>query len=336
MVTGDDVAIGRQIAGQLGIGQRILPAAQLFEQAGTMTPHEMAGAIEGADGFARVFPEHKYRIVKALQDEGHLVAMTGDGVNDAPALKQADVGIAVSGATDAARAAAALILTAPGLGTIVNAVDEARRIFERMLSYTVYRVAMTIDIMVFVVLATVLLDFRPLTAVMIILLALLDDIPIMAIAYDRTKVSPKPVVWNMHRTLTIASWLGLLSVIESFGLLYLGREAWQLGNDELQSIMFLQLVAGGHLLLLLTRTQGFFFRPPLPSPILLGAIFGTQVVAILMCGIGWPVPQLGWGTIGLVWLYNLAWMVVLDVMKVGAYRMLDHRGKHDFGKHIAH
>lgn len=328
MVTGDDVAIGREIAGELGIGKTILPASSLFEGAETRDNATMARQIERADGFARVFPEHKYRIVKSLQDEGHIVAMTGDGVNDAPALKQADVGIAVSGATDAARAAAALILTEPGLSTIVRAVDEARRIFERMLSYTIYRIAMTIDIMVFVVLATVLLDFRPLTAVMIILLALLDDIPIMAIAYDRAKVQAKPVVWNMRRTILIASWLGLLSVVESFGLLYMGRELWALGSDELQSIMFLQLVAGGHLLLLLTRTQSFFFLPPYPAPILLGAIFATQAVAVLMCGFGWPVPQLDWQTIGLVWVYNLAWMVVLDVLKVAAYRSLDRPHRH--------
>ncbi len=323
MVTGDDVAIGREIAGELGIGKAIAPASDLFDQAETLPDGEVARRIERADGFARVFPEHKYRIVKELQDAGHIVAMTGDGVNDAPALKQADVGIAVSGATDAARAAADLILTEPGLSTIVRAVDEARRIFQRMMSYTIYRIAMTIDIMVFVVLATVLLNFRPLTAVMIILLALLDDIPIMAIAYDRAKVAAKPVVWNMRRTILVATWLGLVSVVESFGLLYLGRESLGLGSGELQSIMFLQLVAGGHLLLLLTRAQGFFFLKPYPAPILLLAVFATQAIAILMCGLGWPVPRLDWEVIGLIWLYNLAWMLVLDVTKVLVYRTLD-------------
>ncbi|GAB5469626.1 MAG: plasma-membrane proton-efflux P-type ATPase [Rhodospirillales bacterium] len=336
MVTGDDVAIGRQIAGELGIGKNIQPAASLFETAEGQPPGAMAAAIDKADGFARVFPEHKYRIVKALQDDGHLVAMTGDGVNDAPALKQADVGIAVSGATDAARAAAALILTEPGLGTIVRAVDEARRIFERMLSYTIYRVAMTIDIMVFVVLATVLMDFRPLTAVMIILLALLDDIPIMAIAYDRAAVSKTPVVWNMRRTLGVATWLGLLSVVESFGLLYLGREVWELGGAELQSIMFLQLVAGGHLLLLSARTRDFFFKPPYPAPLLLAAIFGTQVVAVAICAFGWPIAALDWRTIGLVWAYNLAWLPLIDLLKVGAYRALDRSHRQDLGRHLAH
>ena len=125
-----------------------------------MSRPQIADAIERADGFARVFPEHKYAIVKALQARGHLVAMTGDGVNDAPALKQADCGTAVSGATDAARGAAALILTAPGLSVINSAIDEARRIFGRITSYTIYRVALTMDIMFLVVLSTIFLGFH--------------------------------------------------------------------------------------------------------------------------------------------------------------------------------
>ena len=167
-------------------------------------PPEIVDAIERADGFARVFPEHKYAIVKALQSRGHLVAMTGDGVNDAPALKQADCGTAVSGATDAARSAAALVLTAPGLSVIDNAIDEARRIFGRITSYTIYRVALTMDIMFLVVMSTVFLDFAPLTAVMIVIMSLLDDVPIMAIAYDNTAVSPQPIRWQMPRLLGVS------------------------------------------------------------------------------------------------------------------------------------
>ncbi|MDD2902527.1 MAG: plasma-membrane proton-efflux P-type ATPase, partial [Syntrophales bacterium] len=194
MITGDNVAIGREIAKQLGLGTNIQPASDIFPKEGEC---ELGGAmvdrIEQADGFAEVFPEHKYNIVKALQGRGHLVAMTGDGVNDAPALKQAEVGIAVSGATNAAQSAAALVLTEPGLKVITRAVEEARCIFERMMSYTVYRIAMTISIMVFVVAAMLSYNVFPLTAMMIIILALLDDIPIMTIAYDHTYHSPTPV-----------------------------------------------------------------------------------------------------------------------------------------------
>jgi H+-transporting ATPase len=207
MVTGDDTAIARETARQLGLGTNIIPAADAFpkDMDPNNVPPQIAEAIERADGFARVFPEHKYAIVKALQGRGHLVAMTGDGVNDAPALKQADCGTAVSGATDAARGAAALILTAPGLSVINSAIDEARRIFGRITSYTIYRVALTMDIMFLVVLSTIFLNFKPLTAAMIVIMSLLDDIPIMTIAYDNTPVSERPIRWNMPRVLGVAS-----------------------------------------------------------------------------------------------------------------------------------
>ncbi|NQU14175.1 MAG: plasma-membrane proton-efflux P-type ATPase [Desulfobacteraceae bacterium] len=339
MVTGDNVAIASEISGQLGIGSRIQPATELFKS--DMDPShlspEAAEKIEQADGFAQVFPEHKYAIVKALQAQGHLVGMTGDGVNDAPALKQADTGIAVSGATDAARAAAALILTAPGLSVIIKAIEEARQIFERMMSYTIYRIAMTIDIMFFVVLSVLAFGFTPLTAVMIIVLALLDDVPIMTIAYDNTRIDPEPVRWQMRRVLSVSSILGLLAVAETFGLLLIGWEwlknpEWQkwmqLDKPHLQTVLFLQLVAGGHLMLFLTRTKKFFFISPFPSRTLFCAIVGTQILAVLMCAFGWLVPALPWGLIGLVWVYNIVWMIIQDVIKVGVYHLIEDRAKH--------
>ncbi|MCI0335918.1 MAG: plasma-membrane proton-efflux P-type ATPase [Planctomycetes bacterium] len=330
MVTGDDVAIARQIATQLGMGANIQPADELFP--GDVTkgqiPLDATEKIEQADGFARVFPEHKYAIVKLLQQAGHIVGMTGDGVNDAPALKQADVGIAVSGATEAARAAAALILTAPGLSVIVEGIAEARRIFERMSGYVLYRIAMTIAIMGFVVLASMYYGFFPLTPIMIIALALLDDVPIMTIAFDNTPVPPKPVRWQFQEMLTVSSVLGLLAVIQSFTLLYLGDAVMHLSELRLQTMMFLQLVAGGHLMLFVTRSRHAFWMPPYPNARLFWAITATQVAAVMMCGFGWLVPQLSWRTIGLVWLYNLAWMAALDVVKLALYRIV---GGHDGG-----
>ncbi|MCK5113414.1 MAG: plasma-membrane proton-efflux P-type ATPase [Phycisphaerae bacterium] len=352
MVTGDNTAIGAQISGQLGMGTQIQPAGSFFAD-GTDPNNisdEVAQRIETADGFAEVFPEHKYGIVKALQKRGHIVAMTGDGVNDAPALKQADTGVAVSGATDAARAAAAIILTLPGLNVIITAVQTARQIFERMLSYTIYRIAMTIDIMFFVVLAMLCYphdangnNFQPLTAVMIILLALLDDIPIMTIAYDNTYISKKPVRWEMKSVLTVASVLGVLSVVETFGLLAIIREVLpNLGQicgasmaryeqtvdpAHQQTMLFLQLVAGGHLMMFLTRTRKSFWRRPFPSWQLFWAIVATQVFAILLCGFGWGVVEaMPWYLIGWVWVYNFIWMFILDAAKLLTYRAIDHAG----------
>ena len=276
MVTGDDVAIGSEISAQLGLGTHLLVAGDVFPK-GTDPDHiplDAAHAVERADGFGRVFPEHKFEIVKSLQQTGHIVAMTGDGVNDAPALKQADCGIAVSGATDAARSAAALILTAPGLSTIVNAIVEARKIFERITSYVYYRIAMTIAIMLVVVMSSVIFNIQPLTAIMIVVLALLDDIPIMTIAYDNVRTASAPVRWNMHRILVFSGLMGLMATAQSFGLVLLGIEwmndqnlmAWiPIDHRHLQTMLFLQLAAGGHMLLFVVRSRGSMLGQPWPS-----------------------------------------------------------------------
>jgi H+-transporting ATPase len=337
MVTGDDTAIAIETARQLGMGTHIIPAADAFpkDMDPNHVPSAIADAIERADGFARVFPEHKYAIVKALQARGHLVAMTGDGVNDAPALKQADCGTAVSGATDAARGAAALILTAPGLSVINNAIDEARRIFGRITSYTIYRIALTMDIMFVVVLSTIFLDFAPLTAVMIVVMSLLDDVPIMTIAYDNTPVSAKPIRWQMPQLLGISIVLGVFSIVETFGLLLIGirvlshpelGQYFGLGTEEqLRTVMFLQVVAGGHLLLFITRTQRWFLLPPFPAAALVTAILLTQILAVLMCGFGWLVPPIPWPLIGWVWVYNIAWMFVLGGVRLLTERIAAYR-----------
>ena len=346
MVTGDDIAIGSETSKKLGMGSNLQSATEIF---GDQSPDHLsahsAECIDRADGFGRVFPEHKYGIVKALQSRDHIVAMTGDGVNDAPALKQADAGIAVSGATDAARAAAALILTAPGLSVIIKAIETARQIFERMMSYTIYRIAMTMDVMFFVVLSMIIfptlevagetVPFQPLTAVMIIILALLDDIPIMTIAYDNTIIDPKPVRWQMGRVLAVSSVLGFMAVLQTFGLLFIGIHylgdtllGAKLDVAHIQTMIFLQLVVGGHLMLFLTRTKRFFFLPPFPSAPLFFAIVGTQIFAAMMCGFGWLVPALPWTFIGVVWCYNIAWMFVQDVVKKIAYQVIENRAKH--------
>ncbi len=182
---------------------------------------------------------------------------------------------------------------------------------------------MTIAIMVFVVLASIYYHFFPLTAIMLIALALLDDVPIMTIAFDNASVPPQPVKWELDRVLVISSVLGLLGVIQSFGLLYLGDTLHHLHHPQLQTMMFLQLVAGGHLMLFVTRTRGPFWKSPYPSPKLFFAIVVTQIAAVFMCGQGWLVPSLPWGIIGFVWGYNLVWMIAQDIVKLGLYGVLD-------------
>jgi H+-transporting ATPase len=339
MVTGDDVAIGSEISRQLGLGQNLLSASDIFKN--DKDPNHIhtdtARAVENADGFGRVFPEHKYEIVKALQQRGHIVAMTGDGVNDAPALKQADCGVAVSGATDAARSAAAIVLTAPGLSTIISAITEARKIFERITSYVYYRVAMTIAIMCVVVLSYIIFDLQPLTAIMIVVLALLDDIPIMTIAYDNVKVDSQPVRWNMHRIISFSSVMGIIALAQSFGMVLLCKY-WMnnpelmaklpMSIDHLQTMVFLQLAAGGQLLIFIVRNRGSMFARPFPHAKLLLAILATQIVAILLCAFGIFVPALPLEMIGVVWVYVLIWLVIASLAKIAYYKFMDRRENH--------
>lgn len=328
MITGDDTAIAIETAKKLGMGTNIYNASKVFPKDldPNNVPEDLAQLIAKADGFARVFPEHKYAIVKTLQKQGHIVAMTGDGVNDAPALKQADCGTAVAGATDAARSAAALILTSPGLSVIKTAIIEARKIFARITSYTIYRVALTMNIMFLVVLSSILLNFQPLTAIMIVVMSLLDDLPIMTIAYDNTYISKKPIRWNMKRILTVSSILGIFAVIQSMILLIVG---WMSVKDpgsikffivnnvgQLQTIMFLQLVAGGHLLLFVTRQTRWFFDKPYPAKILFWAIVVTQIFAACACYFGWLVPRISLWMIVEVWIYNIVWMFILNIVRM--------------------
>jgi H+-transporting ATPase len=212
MLTGDRTEIARQIGGQVGIGQNILPASAITRS----DDGRLAEAVESADGFAQVVPEDKYRIVTALQARGHIVGMTGDGVNDAPALKRADAGIAVSGATDAARAAADIVLLAAGLSVIVEAIHRAREVFRRMTNYTIYRITETIRVVLFVTVSIIAFAFFPLTPIQIVLLAILNDAAILTIAYDHVEPSPRPERWDLHEVLAIATVLGLGGVIESF------------------------------------------------------------------------------------------------------------------------
>jgi H+-transporting ATPase len=321
MVTGDQIAIARETSRQLGLGTNILDASGL----GDTKHHESAQsaeAIEKADGFAQVFPEHKFHIVDVLQQRGHIVGMTGDGVNDAPALKKADCGIAVSGATDAARAAASIVLLASGLSVIIDAIKESRRIFQRMNSYAIYRIAETLRVLIFMTLAILVFNFYPLTAVMIVMLALLNDGAILSIAYDNVRYKDKPEAWNMRLVLRISTVLGVIGVVAAFGLFYLGERVFHLDRGHIQTLMYLKLSVAGHLTIFLTRTRGPFWSIR-PAKILWMAVLGTQTIATLIAVYGLFMTPLGWKWAGFVWGYAIAWALVNDRVKLLAYRIFD-------------
>jgi len=321
MVTGDALAIAKETAKKLGMGTNILDAASLGDSKKEETA-EVSESIEKADGFAQVFPEHKFHIVDVLQKRGHIVGMTGDGVNDAPALKKADCGIAVSDATDAARAAAAIVLLTPGLSVMIDAIKESRRIFQRMNSYAIYRIAETLRVLLFMTAAILVFNFYPLTAVMIVMLALLNDGAILSIAYDNVRYKDQPEFWNMRMVLGIATVLGVIGPIASFGLFYLGDRVFHLDRPHLQPMMYLMLSVAGHLTIFLTRTRGPFWSIP-PARILLMAVVGTQIIATLIAVYGFLMPPLGWGWAGFVWGYALIWALASDRVKLLAYRILD-------------
>ncbi len=377
MVTGDNIAIAREIGQMLGLkGRAIRPdelkglgneellllarilgkglyrrlapevsdeeierfaagIVQELEQAfatealkgGFLKAHESAiiHTIESVDIFAEVVPEDKYYIVDTLQKADYIVGMTGDGVNDAPALKKADCGIAVANATDAARAAADIVLTAPGLSVINEAVKQARITFERMKSYSIFRIAETIRIILFMTLAIVVFNFYPITALMIIILALLNDIPILAIAYDNTRILKEPVRWNMPELLTVASTLGIAGVLSSF-LLFFILEELEFSTEMIQSMMFAKLVIAGHGTIYNTRIDDWFWRRPYPSWILFTATFSTRVLGTLIAVYGLLITPIGWTYALYMWAYALAWFVFNDAIKMLTYGFLRKRG----------
>ena len=321
MVTGDALAIAVETAKKLGMGTNILDASG-FGDTKHQASAKLVKEIESADGFAQVFPEHKFHIVEVLQKHGHIVGMTGDGVNDAPALKKADCGIAVSGATDAARAAASIVLLTSGLSVIIEAIKESRKIFQRMNSYAMYRIAETLRVLLFMTLAILVFNFYPVTAVMIVMLALLNDGAILSIAYDKVHYKDQPEAWNMRMVLGSSTVLGIIGVVAAFGLFFLAERVFHIDRDHIQTLMYLKLSVAGHLTIFLTRTRGRFWSIR-PARVLLLAVFGTQAVATLIAVYGVFMTPLGWGWALFVWGYALAWFLVNDQVKVLAYRILD-------------
>jgi len=382
MVTGDNIAVAKYIAGLLDIGEKIedirelkgegnaeyVRLSEVLAKAFTKVLHpdmskeqitaitkaivdevkdelthtplpsgivkkhesEIVSLIEQADGFAQVFPEDKYFIVEQLQKANHIIGMTGDGVNDAPALKKADCGIAVSGATDAARASADIVLMAPGLSVIIDAIKEARITFERMKSYTIYRIAETIRIIIFMTLAITIFNFYPITAIMIILLALLNDLPILMIATDNTKMHQQPVRWDMREMLVLSTWLGIAGVISSFTLFWVAMSVMKLPLAYVQSMFFVKLIVAGHNTIFNTRIDTWFFKRPWPSAKLFWISQLTAVAGTVIGVYGFDLMQpIGWGMAIFLWIYALSWFIFNDMVKVAVIRYYRKRYKED-------
>ncbi|KAL2895465.1 Plasma membrane ATPase 2, partial [Bienertia sinuspersici] len=341
IITGDQLAIGKETGRRLGMGTNMYPLSSLLGQCKdeSIPSLPIDYLIEKADGFAGVFPEHKYEIVKRLQARKHICGMTGDGVNDAPALKKADIGIAVADATDAARSASDIVLTKPGLSVIISAVLTSRAIFQRMKNYTIYAVYITIRIVLgFMSLALIWkFDFPPF---MVLIIAILNDGTIMTISKDRVKPSPLPDSWKLAEIfatgIVIGSYLAMMTVIvfwaayetdffpRVFRVSHLNRQS-ALGDNaraiithKLASAVYLQVSTISQALIFVTRSRSWSFVER-PGLFLAGAFIIAQLVATLIAVYAnWgfaAIEGIGWGWAGVIWLYNLIFYTPLDFVK---------------------
>ncbi|CAN6721265.1 unnamed protein product [Malus baccata var. baccata] len=330
MITGDQLAIGKETGRRLGMGTNMYPSSALLGQNkdAAIASLPVDELIEKADGFAGVFPEHKYEIVKRLQERKHICGMTGDGVNDAPALKKADIGIAVADATDAARGASDIVLTEPGLSVIISAVLTSRAIFQRMKNYTIYAVSITIRIVFgFMLIALIWkFDFAPF---MVLIIAILNDGTIMTISKDRVKPSPQPDSWKLKEIfatgIVLGGYLALMTVVffwlmndtdffsEKFHVRSLRDRP-----EQMMAALYLQVSIVSQALIFVTRSRSWSFVER-PGLLLLGAFMIAQLVATLIAVYAnWGFARIkgaGWGWAGVIWLYSIVTYVPLDFLK---------------------
>ncbi|CAG8552960.1 13550_t:CDS:2, partial [Dentiscutata heterogama] len=292
MITGDQLIIAKEVAHRLGMNRVILDANHLVDP--DKTEEEVTQHCERADGFAQVIPEHKYRVVELLQKRGLLVGMTGDGVNDAPALKKANVGIAVHGCTDAARSAADIVLLAPGLSTIVDGIMTSRAIF---------------------------FNNWQMSAILLILIALLNDAATLVIAVDNAKISPRPDKWRLGQLIVLSMILGVLLTAASFAHFYIARYVFNIGIDDqrLETIMYLHISSAPHFVIFSTRLSGYFWEN-LPSPTFFVAVLGTQIFAMFISIYGLLTPAIGWGWGVSIIVISLLYFFVLDFVKVNVFK----------------
>ncbi|XP_030510032.1 ATPase 8, plasma membrane-type isoform X2 [Cannabis sativa] len=329
MITGDQLAIGKETGRRLGMGTNMYPSSSLLGQNKDEATAGIAvdELIEKADGFAGVFPEHKYEIVKKLQERKHICGMTGDGVNDAPALKKADIGIAVADATDAARSASDIVLTEPGLSVIISAVLTSRAIFQRMKNYTIYAVSITIRIVLGFLLVALIweFDFSPF---MVLIIAILNDGTIMTISKDRVKPSPLPDSWKLKEIFATGVVLGTYMAVMTVVFFWLAHETEFFSETfhvkplttlaELNSALYLQVSIISQALIFVTRSRSWSFVER-PGFLLLGAFIAAQLVATLIAVYSnWGfarIQGIGWGWAGAIWVFSIVTYFPLDVLK---------------------
>ncbi|CAG8542482.1 1434_t:CDS:10 [Acaulospora morrowiae] len=316
MITGDQVVIAKEVAHRLEMGRVILDANYLVDP--SRSEEVMTEACERADGFAQVTPEHKYRVVELLQKKGYLVGMTGDGVNDAPALKRANVGIAVQGCTNAARSAADIVLLASGLSTIVDGITTSRAIFQRMRSYSLYRITSTIHFLLFFFFIILIKDWR-MPAVLLILIALLNDAATLVISVDNAQISERPDKWRIGQLITLSIILGILLTGFSFAHFFIFEEIINVDPNRLQTVMYLHISSAPHFVIFSTRLTGHFWEN-IPSPIFIASIFGTQIFAMFLSAHGWLTEAIGWPTSIVILSISLVIFIILDFVKVFVFR----------------
>lgn len=321
MLTGDAVGIAKETCRQLGLGTNIYNAERLgLGGGGDMPGSELADFVENADGFAEVFPQHKYNVVEILQQRGYLVAMTGDGVNDAPSLKKADTGIAVEGATDAARSAADIVFLAPGLSAIIDALKTSRQIFHRMYSYVVYRIALSLHLEIFLGLWIAILN-RSLNIDLVVFIAIFADVATLAIAYDNAPYSPKPVKWNLRRLWGMSVILGIILAIGTWITLttmFVPKGGIIQNFGSIDGVLFLQISLTENWLIFITRAVGPFWSS-IPSWQLSGAVLIVDIIATMFCLFGWWSQN--WNdivTVVRVWIFSFGVFCVMG----GAYYMM--------------
>ncbi|APA13232.1 hypothetical protein SS1G_13768 [Sclerotinia sclerotiorum 1980 UF-70] len=282
MLTGDAIAIAKETCKMLALGTKVYNSDKLIH--GGLTGTTQHDLVERADGFAEVFPEHKYQVVEMLQQRGHLTAMTGDGVNDAPSLKKSDCGIAVEGSTEAAQAAADIVFLAPGLNTIVSAIKIARQIFQRMKAYIQYRIALCLHLEIYLVTSMVIIN-ETIRVELIVFLALFADLATIAVAYDNAHFEQRPVEWQLPKIWIISVVLGILLALGTWvmrGALFLPNGGFIENFGSIQGMLFLEVSLTENWLIFVTRGGNTW-----PSWQLVIAIFLVDVIATLFCVFGW-------------------------------------------------